>query len=90
MSFDPDKAKPAQSVIFSQKTKTIACPNLYINNLPFVKTISQKHLALNLHVTLASNDHGNEGIGKVMKGVELLRRLQYFLPSSSPLFTNPS
>ena len=87
MYFDPEIAKPAQNVIFSPKTKNTTCPNLYFNNLPIVKTISQKHLGLNLHVRLTSKDHRNERIGKVMKGVGLLRRLQYFLPRSS-LFRN--
>ena len=45
----------------------------------FVKTTSQMHLVLNLDVKLTFNDFINEKIGKAMKGVGLLRKLQCFL-----------
>ena len=48
MSFCPSKEKPFQEVIFSRKTWNIAYSNLYFNNLPIVKTASQKYLGLNL------------------------------------------
>ena len=38
---NPDRAKPAWKVIFSQKTKNITYPNLYLNNLTIVKSVSQ-------------------------------------------------
>ena len=44
MSFNPDKTKPAHEVIFSRKTENTIYPNLYFNNVPIVKTTSQKHL----------------------------------------------
>ena len=51
--------------------------------MPIVKTTSQKHLGLNLDAKLTFNYHINEKIGKTMKGVGLLRKVQCFLPSSS-------
>ena len=78
MSFNPYKTKPAHEVMFSRKTKSIIYPNLYFNNVPIVKTKSQKPLGLNLDVKLTFNNHINEKIGKAMKDVGLLRKLQYF------------
>ena len=46
MSFNPDRTKPAHEVIFSRKTKSIIYSNFYFNNVPIVKTKSQKHVGL--------------------------------------------
>ena len=43
MSFNLDRAKPAEEFRFSQKTKTITYPILYLSNLPIVKTASQNN-----------------------------------------------
>ena len=80
MFFNPDRGKPTHEVIFFPKTKNIICPNLYFNNLPIVKTKSQKHLKLNLDVRLMFTDLINERIGKVMKVIGLHVDFQYFLP----------
>ena len=85
MSFNTERTKPAEEVIFSQKTENIADPNLFFNNLPIVKIASQKHLRLNVDVRLMFNDHINEKMGKAMKGADLLCRLQYFLLCSCVL-----
>ena len=50
--------------------------------MPIVKTTSQKHLRLNPDAKFTFNDHMNEKIGKAMKGVGLLRKLQCFLRRS--------
>ena len=57
MSFNPDRTKPAHKVIISRKTKDIIYSNLYFNNVPIVKTTSQKQLGLNLDAKLTFNDH---------------------------------
>ena len=85
MSFNPDRHKPAHEVIFSRKTKNIIYPNPYFNNVPIVNLTSQKHLGLNLDAKLTFNDHVNEKIGKAMKGVGLMRKLQRYLLNSSLL-----
>ena len=66
------------SMNFSQKIKNIIYPNLYFNNVPIVKTTSQKHVRLNLEAKLTFIDHINEKIPKVMKGIGLLSKLQCF------------
>ena len=55
--------------------------------MPIVKITPLKHLGLDatLDATLTFNDHINEKIGKAIKGVGLLRKLQRFLPRSSLL-----
>ena len=53
--------------------------------MPIVKTTSQKRLGLNLDTKLTFNDHINKKIGKAIKGVGLLCKLQRFLPRSSLL-----
>ena len=82
MPFNPDKTKPAHEVVFSRKTKNIINPNFYFNNVPLVKTTSQKRLGLNLDVRLTFNNHINEKTVKVMKGMGLLCKSQNFLPRS--------
>ena len=63
-----------------QKTKNIY-HSLYFNRVPIVKTTSQKHLGLNLDVRLTFSDDINEKLGKVMRGVGLLRKLYFFFSS---------
>ena len=55
--------------------------------MPIVKITPLKHLGLDatLDATLTFNDHINEKIGKAIKGVDLLHKLQRFLPRSSLL-----
>lgn len=52
MSFNPDRDERAQEVTFSHKTRNIICPNLYFNELQIVKTTSQKHIGLNINLTI--------------------------------------
>ena len=60
MPFNSERAKPAQEVIFSWKTKNITYPNLYFKGLPIVKIASQKYLVLNLDAMLTFNNQVNE------------------------------
>ena len=85
ISFNPNRTKPAHEVTFSRKTKNITYPNLYLKILPIAKTASEKHFGLNLDTRLNFSDNINEKIGKAIKAVGLLRRLQSILPSSSLL-----
>ena len=62
--------------------------NLHLNDVPIVKTSSQKHLGLNIDTKLMFNDHINEKIVKAMKGVGRLRKPQCFLRRSSLLTIN--
>ena len=47
--------------------------------MQIVKTTPEKYVGLNVDGKLTFNDHINEKIGKAMKGVGLLRKLQCFL-----------
>ena len=85
MSFNHDKTKPVYEAIFSRKTKNIFYPKLYFNNVPAVETISQKHLGVNLDARPTFSDNINESVGKAVKGVGFLRKLQCFLRRSSLL-----
>ena len=53
--------------------------------MPIATTTSQKRVGLNLDAKLTFNHHINKKIGKAIKGVGLLRKLQRFLPRSSLL-----
>ena len=66
ISFNPGRTKAAQEVLFS---RNIIYPNLNFNNLPIVKTASQKQLELDLDVRLTFNNHKNEKPGKAIKVV---------------------
>ena len=69
-----------QLKLFSlKKTKNITYPYLYFNNVPIIEVASQKHLGLNLDAKLTFKDQIHDKLGKSMKSVSLLCRLQYFL-----------
>ena len=53
--------------------------------MPIVKTTSQKPLGLKLDAKFTFNDNINQKIGKAIKGVGLLRKLQHFFPRWSLL-----
>ena len=48
MSFKPDPTKQAQEVIFSRNTTKTIHPKIFFNNIPVIKTDSQKYLGLDL------------------------------------------
>ena len=43
MSFNPDKSKQAQEVVFSRKTQRVIHPPAIFNNIPAVLSSCQKH-----------------------------------------------
>ena len=48
MSFNPDKSKQAQEVIFSRKTQRVIHPPAIFNNMLVVRSSCQKHLGIYL------------------------------------------
>ena len=48
MSFNPDKSKQAQEVIFSRKTQRVIHPPATFNNVAVVRSSCQKHLGIYL------------------------------------------
>ena len=48
MSFNPDKSKQAEDVIFSRKTQRVIHPPAIFNNMLVVRSSCQKHLGIYL------------------------------------------
>ena len=80
MSFNPDRSKQAQEVIFSRKTSIQSHTVLTFDNSPVIKTTQHKHLGLILDEKLNFNEHLKEKMSKAYKGIALLRKLQNIIP----------
>ena len=83
MSFNPDKSKQAQEVIFSRKTQRVIHPPAIFNNMPVVCSSCQKHLGIYLDEKLNFSNHIKEKISKANKGIGILRKLYNVLPRNS-------
>ena len=46
MSFNPDKSKQTQEIVFSCKTQKVIHPTAIFNNMPVVCSSCQKHLGI--------------------------------------------
>ena len=57
MTFNPDRSKQAQEVIFSRKIKKATHPPLLFNNNNVSQVNSQKHLGVILDVKLTFEEH---------------------------------
>ena len=80
MSFNPDRNKQAQEVIFSRKLRKVFHPNLSFNDQPIERSVAHKHLGLTLDEKLSFTNCINDKINKTLKGVDLLRKLSTLLP----------
>ena len=85
MSFNPDKNKQAQQVIFSRKLRKVFYPNLSFNDQPIERSVAHKHLGLTLDEKLSFTNCINDKINKTLKGVGLLHKLSPLLPRQSLL-----
>ena len=83
MSFNPDKSKQAQEVIFSHKTQRVIHPPAIFNNMPVVRSSCQKHLVIYLDEKLNFSNHIKENISKANKGIGILSKLYNALPRNS-------
>ena len=75
MSFNPDRTKQAQEIIFSRKKNATTHPPLFFNNSEIKLSSNQKHLGLTLDSKLSFNEHINDKIHQANKGVGLLPKL---------------
>ena len=75
MSFNPDRTKQAQEIIFSRKKNATTHPPLFFNNSEIKLSSNQKHLELTLDSKLSFNEHINDKIHQANKGVRLLRKV---------------
>ena len=85
MSFNPDKNKQAQQVIFSRKLRKVFYHNLSFNDQPIERSVAHKHLGLTLDEKLSFTNCINDKINKTLKGVGLLHKLSPLLPRQSLL-----
>ena len=72
MSFNPDRSKQAQEVIFSRKTSNQSHPVLTFDNIPVNKTTLHKHLGLILDEKLNFEEHLKDKMSKAYKGIAAL------------------
>ena len=75
MSFNPDPNKQAQEVIYIRKTTKKVHPKKIFNNIPANKADFQKHLGLYLDPQLSFDIHIKTILTKVIKTIDLLRKL---------------
>ena len=62
MSFNPDRTKQAQEIIFSREKNAITHPPIFFNNSEIKLSSNQKHLGLTLDSKLSFNEHINDKI----------------------------
>ena len=80
ISFNPDRNKQTQEVMFSRKLRKGFHPNLFFNDHPIERSVALKHLGLTLDEKLSFSNCINDKINKNLKGVGLLRKLSTLLP----------
>ena len=85
MSFNLDRTKHAQEIIFSRKTRKSLHPNLYINDQIIGRSVPHKHLGLTLDEKLSLTNWINDKTSKTLKGVNVIRKLSTLLPRQSLL-----
>ena len=77
-SFNPDRFKQAQEVIFQEKTSIQSLLVLTFDNSPVVRTTHHKHLGLILKGKLNFKEHLKEKISEAV-----MRKLQNIIPENS-------
>ena len=80
MSFNSDRTKQAQEIIFSRKKNATTDPPLFFKSSEIKFSSNQKHLGLTLDSKLSFNEYINDKIHQANKGVILLRKLETILP----------
>ena len=79
MMFNPDLTKQAQEVILSRKTVEPFHPQIFFNEVPAERSVSQKYLGLHLNQKLDFSKHINEKIYKAEKGISVIKKLYNIL-----------
>ena len=85
MSFNPDRNKQAQEVIFSRKLRKVFHKNFSFSDQPIQRSVTHKHLGLNLDESLSFTNCINVKISKTLKGVGPLCKLSRLLLRQSLL-----
>ena len=87
MSFNPDRSKQAQEVVFSRKLKNVSHSPLVFNNANVSSCKSQKHLGILLDSKLTFEEHYKTILSKTSRTIGLLRKLQSLLPRTALITT---
>ena len=85
MMFNADLNKQAQEVIFSRKTMNPFHPQVFFNEFPVERSVSQKHLRLHLDHKLDFSKNINEKISTAQKGISDIKKLYNILPRNTLL-----
>ena len=80
MSFNTDKNKQAEEVIFSRKLRKGFHPNYYFNDQSVEILVAHKYLGSTLDEKLLFTNCINDKINKTLKGVGLLGKLSTLIP----------
>ena len=80
MSFNPDPSKQATELLFSRKRIQENHPDLRFNNTVVSRVTNQKHLGVLLDSKLNFSEHIKQAIGKSIKGLNVIRKLNHYLP----------
>ena len=79
MSFDPDKNKQVQEVVFSRKQPKPQHSQLLFNKTPFACSSFQKHLEIILDEKLSFTNHTKEKIQKAGIKINVIESLNNIL-----------
>ena len=80
MSFNPDRNKQPQEVLFSLKLQNSSQPSLIFYNNIVTQSLTQKHLGMFLDTKLDFQDHPKSILSKVNKTIGLFRKLHHIFP----------
>ena len=80
MTFNPDRSKQAQEVVFSRKLKKTTDPPLFFNNNNVSQVNFQTHLGVILEVKLTFEEHLKNVFKKTDKTIGLLKKLSNLFP----------
>ena len=83
MTFNPDRSKQAQEIIFSIKLKKAAHPPLLFNNNYVSQVNFKTHLGVVLDVKLTFEGHLKNVCNKTNKTIGLLKKLSNLLPGQA-------
>ena len=82
MLFNPDITKPAEEVLFTNRTTSIYSP-IAFDDIAIKPVNDHKHLGLTLDSKLTFNKHIDEKISIANRGIGVIRRLYHYLPRKS-------
>ena len=79
-TFNPDRSKQTQEIIFSRKLKKVTHPPLLFSNNNVSQVNSQTHLGAILDVKLTFEEHLKNVFNKIYKTIGLLKKFSNLLP----------